>query len=91
MDDVAKRVVHLKRPRAAIGTWPPMTLRSRYAPSRTPGRSAISANFSCLEFRRTGIALPLFTAWARSPCGVAAAYDEGCRFGSRRFLRGLAD
>ena len=68
-----------------------LPVTSRYASDLVFPLATISANFSCLEFRRIGIALPLFTAWARSPCGVAAAYDEGCRFGFRRFLRGLAD
>ena len=27
----------------------------------------------------------------QTPYGVAAAYDEGCRFGLRRSLRGRAD
>ena len=68
-----------------------LPVTSRYASDLLFPLATISANFSCLEFWRIGIALPLFTASACSPCGVAAAYDEGCRFGLRRFLRGLAE
>lgn len=57
-----------------------LPVTSRYASDLVFPLATISANFSCLEFRRTGITLPLFTASACSPCGVAAAYDEGCRF-----------
>ncbi len=53
-----------------------LPVTSRYASDLVFPLATISANFSCLEFRRTGIALPLFTASACSPCGFAAAYDE---------------
>jgi hypothetical protein len=42
MDDFARRL-SLKRPMAVIYIWPPMTLRSRRAPSRTPRRSVLGA------------------------------------------------
>ena len=42
-----------------------LPVTSRYASDLVFPLATISANFSCLEFRRTGIALPLFTAWAR--------------------------
>ena len=57
-----------------------LPVTSRYASDLVFPLATISANFSCLEFRRIGIALPLYTASACSPCGVAA-YDEGYHFG----------
>ena len=74
-----------------LSTFLAFPVTSLYASDLLFPLATISANFACLEFRRTGITLPLFTASACWPCGVAAAYDEGCRFGFRRFLRGLAD
>ena len=46
-----------------------LPVTSRYASDLVLPLATISANFSCLEFRRTGIILPLFTALAFLPRG----------------------
>ena len=68
-----------------------LPVTSRYASDLVFPLATISANFSCLEFRRTGIALPLFTASAARLAGWLLLSDKGRRFGLRRFLRELAD